>query len=220
MISEIQNLLPILAQGFGTTLAIFGLTLFFSIPLGLLVAVLKMSKYKVIRYPVTFYISVMRGTPLLLQIVAIYFGTYYLSRSMNADLSFDRFPAVIFAFSVNYAAYFAEIFRGGIEAIPKGQYEAATMLGLTKVQTFFRIILPQVLKRVVPASANEVITLVKDTSLAQVIAVTELFALAKKQQAAYASIFPLFVAGIFYYVANLILSVFFSYWERKLNYYR
>ena len=220
MISEIQNLLPILAQGFGTTLAIFGLTLFFSIPLGLLVAVLKMSKYKVIRYPVTFYISVMRGTPLLLQIVAIYFGTYYLSRSMNADLSFDRFPAVIVAFSVNYAAYFAEIFRGGIEAIPKGQYEAATMLGLTKVQTFFRIILPQVLKRVVPASANEVITLVKDTSLAQVIAVTELFALAKKQQAAYASIFPLFVAGIFYYVANLILSVFFSYLERKLNYYR
>lgn len=220
MISEIQNLLPILAQGFGTTLAIFGLTLFFSIPLGLLVAVLKMSKYKVIRYPVTFYISVMRGTPLLLQIVAIYFGTYYLSRSMNVDLSFDRFPAVIFAFSVNYAAYFAEIFRGGIEAIPKGQYEAATMLGLTKVQTFFRIILPQVLKRVVPASANEVITLVKDTSLAQVIAVTELFALAKKQQAAYASIFPLFVAGIFYYVANLILSVFFSYLERKLNYYR
>lgn len=220
MISELQNLLPILAQGFGTTLAIFGLTLFFSIPLGLLVAVLKMSKYKVIRYPVTFYISVMRGTPLLLQIVAIYFGTYYLSRSMNVDLSFDRFPAVIFAFSVNYAAYFAEIFRGGIEAIPKGQYEAATMLGLTKVQTFFRIILPQVLKRVVPASANEVITLVKDTSLAQVIAVTELFALAKKQQAAYASIFPLFVAGIFYYVANLILSVFFSYLERKLNYYR
>lgn len=220
VISEIQNLLPILAQGFGTTLAIFGLTLFFSIPLGLLVAVLKMSKYKVIRYPVTFYISVMRGTPLLLQIVAIYFGTYYLSRSMNVDLSFDRFPAVIFAFSVNYAAYFAEIFRGGIEAIPKGQYEAATMLGLTKVQTFFRIILPQVLKRVVPASANEVITLVKDTSLAQVIAVTELFALAKKQQAAYASIFPLFVAGIFYYVANLILSVFFSYLERKLNYYR
>ena len=220
MISDLQNLLPILAQGFGTTLAIFGLTLLFSIPLGLLVAVLKMSKYKVIRYPVAFYISVMRGTPLLLQIVAIYFGSYYLSQSAGADFSFDRFPAVIFAFSVNYAAYFAEIFRGGIESIPRGQYEAAAMLGLTKWQTFFRIILPQVLKRVVPASANEVITLVKDTSLAQVIAVTELFALAKKQQAAYASIFPLFVAGIFYYVANLILSVFFSYLERKLNYYR
>jgi len=220
VISDLENLLPILAQGFGTTLAIFGLTLLFSIPLGLIVAVLKMSKFKVVRYPVAFYISVMRGTPLLLQIVANYFGSYYLSQSTGMDFSFDRFPAVIVAFSVNYAAYFAEIFRGGIESIPKGQYEAAAMLGLSKSQTFFRIILPQVVKRVVPASANEIITLVKDTSLAQVIAVTELFALAKKQQAAYASIFPLFVAGIFYYIANLILSVFFSYLERKLNYYR
>ncbi len=220
MISDLDKLLPILAEGFGTTLSIFALTLLFSIPLGLVVAILKMSRFRVIRYPVAFYVSVMRGTPLLLQIVAIYFGSYYLSESIGPSISLDRFPAVIVAFSANYAAYFAEIFRGGIESIPKGQYEAATMLGLTKFQTFFRIILPQVVKRVVPASANEVITLVKDTSLAQVIAVTELFALAKKQQAAYASIFPLFVAGIFYYVANLILSVFFSYLERKLNYYR
>lgn len=220
MISDLGNLVPILWGGFKTTLAIFGLTLLFSIPLGLLVAVLKMSRFRVVRYPVAFYISVMRGTPLLLQIVAIYFGTYYLSESLGSNLSFDRFPAVIVAFSINYAAYFAEIFRGGIESISRGQYEAAEMLGLTRVQTFFRIILPQVVKRVVPASANEVITLVKDTSLAQVIAVTELFALAKKQQAAYASIFPLFVAGVFYYVANLLLSVFFGYVERKLNYYR
>lgn len=220
MISDLGSLLPILAEGFGTTLSIFGLTLLFSIPLGLLVAVLKMSRFRVVRYPVAFYVSVMRGTPLLLQIVAIYFGSYYLSESVGAQVSLDRFPAVIVAFSANYAAYFAEIFRGGIESIPKGQYEASAMLGLTRVQTFFRIILPQVVKRVVPASANEVITLVKDTSLAQVIAVTELFALAKKQQAAYASIFPLFVAGVFYYVANLILSVFFGYLERKLNYYR
>ncbi len=220
MISDLGNLVPILWGGFKTTLAIFGLTLLFSIPLGLLVAVLKMSRFRVVRYPVAFYISVMRGTPLLLQIVAIYFGSYYLSESLGSNLSFDRFPAVIVAFSINYAAYFAEIFRGGIESISRGQYEAAEMLGLTRVQTFFRIILPQVVKRVVPASANEVITLVKDTSLAQVIAVTELFALAKKQQAAYASIFPLFVAGVFYYVANLLLSVFFGYVERKLNYYR
>ncbi len=220
MISDLDKLLPILAEGFGTTLSIFALTLLFSIPLGLVVAILKMSRFRIIRYPVAFYVSVMRGTPLLLQIVAIYFGSYYLSESIGPSISLDRFPAVIVAFSANYAAYFAEIFRGGIESIPKGQYEAAAMLGLTKFQTFFRIILPQVVKRVVPASANEVITLVKDTSLAQVIAVTELFALAKKQQAAYASIFPLFVAGIFYYVANLILSVFFSYLERKLNYYR
>ena len=218
--SELSTLLPILWGGFCTTLAIFGLTLLFSIPLGLLIAVLKMSKWRVVRYPVSFYISVMRGTPLLLQIVAIYFGSYYLSEYTGVEFSFDRFPAVIVAFSINYAAYFAEIFRGGIQSIPKGQYEAAAMLGLTRGQTFYRIILPQVVKRVVPASANEVITLVKDTSLAQVIAVTELFALAKKQQAAYASIYPLFVAGVFYYIANLLLSVLFAYVERKLNYYK
>ena len=218
--TELSSLLPILWEGFCTTLSIFGLTLLFSIPLGLLIAVLKMSKWRVIRYPVSFYISVMRGTPLLLQIVAIYFGSYYLSDYSGLGFSFDRFPAVIVAFSINYAAYFAEIFRGGIQSISKGQYEAAYMLGMTRSQTFFRIILPQVVKRVVPASANEVITLVKDTSLAQVIAVTELFALAKKQQAAYASIYPLFVAGIFYYVANLLLSVLFAYLERKLDYYK
>ena len=218
--SDLNSLLPILWGGFCTTLAIFALTLLFSIPLGLLVAVLKMSRYCIIRYPVSFYISVMRGTPLLLQIVAIYFGSYYLSEYTGVEFSFDRFPAVIVAFSINYAAYFAEIFRGGIQSIPKGQYEAAAMLGLTRGQTFYRIILPQVVKRVVPASANEVITLVKDTSLAQVIAVTELFALAKKQQAAYASIYPLFVAGVFYYIANLLLSVVFAYVERKLNYYK
>ena len=218
--SDLNSLLPILWGGFCTTLAIFALTLLFSIPLGLLVAVLKMSRYRIIRYPVSFYISVMRGTPLLLQIVAIYFGSYYPSEYAGVDFSFDRFPAVIVAFSINYAAYFAEIFRGGIQSIPKGQYEAAYMLGLTRAQTFYRIILPQVAKRVVPASANEVITLVKDTSLAQVIAVTELFALAKKQQAAYASIYPLFVAGVFYYIANLLLSMFFAYVERKLNYYK
>jgi amine acid ABC transporter, permease protein, 3-TM region, His/Glu/Gln/Arg/opine family len=218
--SDLSTLLPILWGGFCTTLAIFALTLLFSIPLGLLVAVLKMSRYRIVRYPVSFYISVMRGTPLLLQIVAIYFGSYYLSEYSGIGFSFDRFPAVIVAFSINYAAYFAEIFRGGIQSIPKGQYEAAEMLGLTRGQTFFRIILPQVVKRVVPASANEVITLVKDTSLAQVIAVTELFALAKKQQAAYASVYPLFVAGVFYYVANLLLSAFFAYVERKLNYYK
>lgn len=218
--SDLASLLPILWGGFLTTLAIFGLTLLFSLPLGLLVAVLKMSRFRAIRYPVSFYISLMRGTPLLLQIVAIYFGSYYLSEYSGMQFSFDRFPAVIAAFSINYAAYFAEIFRGGIQSISRGQYEAAAMLGLSRRQTFFRIILPQVIKRIVPASANEVITLVKDTSLAQVIAVTELFALAKKQQAAYASIFPLFVAGVFYYLANLLLSMLFAYIERKLNYYR
>lgn len=212
--ADLTSLLPILGEGFLTTLAIFGLTLLFSIPLGLIIALGKMSKFKFISLPVSFYISVMRGTPLLLQIVAIYFGSAYLG------WNFDRFPAVVIAFSINYAAYFAEIFRGGIQAIPRGQYEAAAMLGLTKSQAFYRIILPQVVKQVVPASANEVITLIKDTSLAQVIAATELFSLAKKQQAAYASIYPLFVAGIFYYVANLLLSCLFAYVEKKLNYYK
>lgn len=212
--ADLTSLLPILGEGFLTTLAIFGLTLLFSIPLGLIIALGKMSKFKFISLPVSFYISVMRGTPLLLQIVAIYFGSAYLG------WNFDRFPAVVVAFSINYAAYFAEIFRGGIQAIPRGQYEAAAMLGLTKSQTFYRIILPQVAKHIVPASANEVITLIKDTSLAQVIAVTELFSLAKKQQAAYASIYPLFIAGIFYYVANLLLSCLFAYVEKKLNYYK
>ena len=126
--SDLNSLLPILWGGFCTTLAIFALTLLFSIPLGLLVAVLKMSRYRIIRYPVSFYISVMRGTPLLLQIVAIYFGSYYLSEYTGVEFSFDRFPAVIVAFSINYAAYFAEIFRGGIQSIPKGQYEAAARL--------------------------------------------------------------------------------------------
>ena len=220
MISEIQNLLPILAQGFGTTLAIFGLTLFFSIPLGLLVAVLKMSKYKVIRYPVTFYVSVMRGTPLLLQIVAIYFGTYYLSRSMNADLSFDRFPAVIFAFSVNYAAYFAEIFRGGIEAIPKGQYEAGQVLGMTKAQVFFKVVLFQVFKRVVPPLGNEIITLVKDTSLARIIAVKEIIMVAQNFISSKALIWPLFYSGLFYLVFCGLLTILFGFIEKKLDYYR
>lgn len=213
-LGHLTKLLPILAEGFCTTLELFGLTLLFSIPLGLLVAVLKMSKFRVVRFPVTFYISVMRGTPLLLQLVAVYFGTSYLG------VNIERFPAVVIAFSLNYAAYFAEIFRGGIQSIPKGQYEAAQMLGMTKGQTFLRIILPQVAKRVVPASANEVITLVKDTSLAQVIAVVELFSVAKKQAASYASIFPLFVAGAFYYLANLLLSALFSYIEKKFNYYK
>ena len=218
--SDLSNLLSILWGGFCTTLAIFGLTLLFSIPLGLLIAVLKMSKWRVVRYPVSFYISVMRGTPLLLQIVAIYFGSYYLSEYAGVDFSFDRFPAVIVAFSINYAAYFAEIFRGGIQSIPKGQYEAAYMLGMTRTQTFFRIILPQVVKRVIPASSNEIITLVKDTSLASAIPYMEVMYIAKKQVPTYASLVPLFMAGLFYFVFAALLTLLFSYIEKKFNYYK
>jgi len=209
------KLISILFNGMGVSLRIFGLTLLFSIPLGFIVAMGKMSKHKFISAPISLYILIMRGTPLILQIIFIYFGPYYIF-----NLSYDRFTAVIIAFSINYAAYFSEIFRGGMESMPVGQYEASASLGFTKSQTFFHIILPQVIKRIVPASANEVITLIKDTALAQVIGVTELFSLAQKQSSFKFSVAPLFVAGIFYFVLNWILSMLFSYIEKRLNYYK
>lgn len=209
------KLISILFQGMLVSLKIFGLTLLFSIPLGFIVAMGKMSKHKLISAPISVYILIMRGTPLILQMIFIYFGPFYLF-----NLSYDRFTAAIIAFSINYAAYFSEIFRGGMESMPVGQYEASASLGFTKTQTFFHIILPQVIKRIVPASANEVITLIKDTALAQVIAVTELFSLAQKQSSFKFSVAPLFVAGIFYFVLNWILSMLFSYIEKRLNYYK
>ena len=209
------KLISILFNGMGVSLRIFGLTLLFSIPLGFIVAMGKMSKHKFISAPISLYILIMRGTPLILQIIFIYFGPYYIF-----NLSYDRFTAVIIAFSINYAAYFSEIFRGGMESMPVGQYEASASLGFTKTQTFFHIILPQVIKRIVPASANEVITLIKDTALTQVIGVTELFSLAQKQSSFKFSVAPLFVAGIFYFVLNWILSMLFSYIEKRLNYYK
>lgn len=209
------KLLPMLAEGMLVSLKIFALTLVISIPLGLLVSMGKMSRYKLIRVPVNLYILIMRGTPLILQIIFIYFVPFYIF-----GVTWDRFTAVIVAFSINYAAYFSEIFRGGIESMPQGQYEASTVLGLTKGQTFFRIILPQVVKRIVPASGNEVITLVKDTALAQVIGVTELFALAQKQAGSRVSVMPLFVAGVFYFVLNAIVTIAFSKLEKRLDYYK
>ena len=221
--SDLASLLPILWGGFLTTLAIFGLTLLFSLPLGLLVAVLKMSRFRAIRYPVSFYISLMRGTPLLLQIVAIYFGSYYLSEYSGMQLSFDRFPAVIAAFSINYAAYFAEIFRGGIQSISRGQYEAAAMLGLSRRQTFFRIILPQVIKRIVPASANEVITLVKDTSLARIIALQEIIwagqSFLKGSQGIAGAIWPMFFTAFYYLIFTAVITWLLNRLEKKLSYF-
>jgi polar amino acid transport system permease protein len=209
------KLLLILLEGMGTSLKVFALTLIFSIPLGMIVAVGKMSRHVIINFPIRVYISIMRGTPLILQLIFIYFGPYYIF-----DVTYDRFTAAIIAFSINYAAYFAEIFRGGMQSMPLGQYEAAQVLGYTKSQTFFRIILPQVVKRVIPASANEVITLIKDTALAQTIGVIELFSLAQKQSSFIFSVMPLFVAGVFYYILNLVVSGAFSFIEKKLNYYR
>ena len=201
--------------GFGNTLLIFCFTLIFSLPLGLALALLRMSKRKIISAPISLYILVMRGTPLMLQIFAIYFAIPTLT-----GVNLDRMNATILSFSLNYAAYFAEIVRGGIQSIPVGQHEASQVLGLTKAQTFFHIVLPQVMKRVLLPVSNEVITLVKDTSLANVIAVSELFRAAKNEASRTASIEPLFVAGLFYLLMNGVVSLIFNRLNRRMAYYK
>ena len=183
-----------LSEGFLVTVEIFALTLLFSLPLGMLVAFGRMSRCKIVKLIAKLYISVMRGTPLMLQIIVVYFGPYYMFR-LKMGTGY-RFPAVIIAFVINYAAYFAEIYRSGIESMPKGQYEAAEVLGYSKAQTFVRIILPQVIKRVLPSITNETITLVKDTSLAFTISIAEMFTVAKQIGAAQTSVVPLLAAGI------------------------
>lgn len=202
-------------DGMAATLLIFFSTLLFSIPLGMVVALLRMHKSRVISWPVSLYILVMRGTPLMLQIFAIYFAI-----PMLTGLNLDRMAATILAFSLNYAAYFAEIFRGGMMSIPVGQHEACEVLGLTKLQAFFHIILPQVAKRVLLPVSNEVITLVKDTSLANIIAVGELFRAAKNEASRTASVEPLFVAGLFYLLMNGMVTLFFSQLTRRMAYYK
>lgn len=209
------KLMKILLDGTKISLRIFAITLIFAIPLGILVSALSISKNKIISKIIKLYILLMRGTPLLLQIICIYFAPYYLFK-----FSYNRFIAVIIAFTLNYAAYFGEIFRGGIESIPKGQWEVAFTLGFTKIKTFFIVILPQAIKRILPSISNEVITLVRDTSLAQVIGVTELFAFAQKQANYKFSIIPLLVAGLIYLLISVILTYIFNYTERKLEYYR
>ena len=202
-------------DGFANTLTIFFLTLIFSIPLGMVIALLRMSKRRIISVPVSLYILVMRGTPLMLQIFAIYFAIPMLFHQ-----NLDRMAATILAFSINYAAYFAEIFRGGIMSIPVGQHEASKVLGLTKMQTFFHVVLPQVIKRVLLPVSNEVITLVKDTSLANIIAVSELFRAAKNEASRTASIEPLFVAGLFYLLMNGVVTLVFSWLTPHYEYYK
>lgn len=199
------------------TLAIFVLTLVISIPLGFLVAFGRMSKNKILRGIVKFYIDIMRGTPLMLQLMVVYFGPYYLF-GIQLSPSY-RFPAVIIAFGINYAAYFAEIYRGGIESIPVGQHEAAQLLGFNKVQTFCRIVLPQVIKRVLPSITGEVVTLVKDTSLAYAIAVTEMFTISKQIASGSASMLPYIYAFIFYFIFNWVVSWIMGKLEKKLSYY-
>jgi polar amino acid transport system permease protein len=208
-----QLLIPML-KGTLVSFKVFFFTLLFALPLGLLVQKGKTSKIWIIRKLINIYIMIMRGTPLILQLIFVYFGPYYIFGT-----SFDRMNAVIFAYVINYAAYFAEIYRGGIQSIPKGQYEAGKVLGFTKIHTFTHVILPQVIKEILPAMGNEVITLVKDTALAQTIGVAELFRVAQTASAREFSTTPLFIAGIFYFVMNAFVSKLFDIAEMKMNYY-
>jgi polar amino acid transport system permease protein len=230
------QMIGIMLKGALVSLEVFFLTLLFSLPLAMPIAFGRMSKNKVIRGIINLYLLVMRGTPLILQLIFIYFAPKYLYTFLvetlspvtgsqgfwslvKAVLSYNRFTAVIIAFVLNYAAYFAEIYRGGIESISRGQYEASKVLGFTRFETFSRIILPQVFKRILPASGNEVITLVKDTALAQVIGVAELFHAAQNASAREFSTMPIFIAGLFYFIMNWAVSSVFALCEKKLSYY-
>ena len=209
-----------LIEGFGSTLAIFFLTLLFALPLGLVIAIGRMSRYGVLRGITKFYISVMRGTPLMLQLLVVFFGPYYVfGVNLSSFGPHYRFIAVIIGFSLNYAAYFAEIYRSGIENIPVGQREAAKILGYSRGQTFWKITFPQMVKRIMPPVTNEIITLVKDTSLAFAIAYTEMFTVAKQIAASMAIITPLFIAGAFYYIFNYVVAFGMEQIEKKLDYY-
>lgn len=208
------NIAKILFSGIGVSLQIFILTFIFAIPLGILVAVCRNSNCKIISYLMKSYILLIRGTPIMLQIIVVYFCPYYMF-----GISYDRFLSIIIAFVINYAAYFSEIFRSGINSIPEGQKEAAYTLGFNKMQTFFLIILPQVVKIVLPSMSNEVISLLKTTSLAQIIGVTEMFALAQKQASYNFSIIPLVIAGGYYLILVFGVSILFNKAEKKLEYY-
>lgn len=219
------KMLKAMLHGSATSLEVFFLTLIFSIPLALPIALGRMSKNKILSGSTNVFLLIMRGTPLMLQLLVVYFAPGLFVRHLNslgydAAFKWDRFTAAIIALSVNYAAYFAEIYRGGIESIAAGQYEAAKVLGYTRAQTFFRIILPQVVKRIIPAMGNEVITLVKDTALVSVIGVAELLMVAKERQSALFSFVPLFIAGIFYFIMNWGVSIAFTRLEKKLDYYK
>jgi len=177
-----------------------------------------MSRNWLLRWIFKIYISVLRGTPLILQLMVVYFGPFFLF-GIQMPRNY-RFTAVIIGFVLNYAAYFAEIYRSGIESMPTGQYEAARVLGYNKAQTFFRIILPQVIKRILPPVTNEAITLIKDTSLAYAISVQEMFTIARAFASAQASMIPFVAAGIFYYIFNFVVAYGMEWIEKKLSYYR
>ena len=210
------TMLSTLSTGMLRTCAIFFLTLLFSLPLGMIVMLLRQSRFKIVQSITKIYIAIMRGTPLMLQLLMWYFGPYYL---FGMNIRGYRFTAIIIGFAMNYAAYFAEIYRGGFEAIPPGQYEAAEVLGYSKAQTFFKIVLPQVIKNILPAVTNEIITLVKDTSLAFTLAYQEVFSLSKQISASQTSFMPFVIAGVFYFVANYVVAFVMERIEKALDYY-
>ena len=220
-------------EGFGVSVQIFGLTLLFALPLGLVISFGSMSRFKVIKVPVKVFVWIIRGTPLMLQLIAIFYGPgiigkwaqqiearNFLTDFLSSWAVIDRFTAVIIAFIINYACYFSEIYRGGIESISRGQYEAGQVLGMTKPQIFFRIILLQVVKRIVPPMSNEIITLVKDTSLARTIAVYELIWNAQEFIKSKGLLWPLFYTAAFYLLFCGILTLLFNFIEKKLDYFK
>ena len=212
------TLIAQLGSGMLTSIEIFVLTLLGSLPLGLFIALGRMSRNFILRNLMRIYISVLRGTPLMLQVMVMFWGPYYIfGISIGSEY---RFKAAIIAFVLNYAAYFAEIYRAGIEAVAKGQYEAASVLGYSRAQTFLRVVLPQMVRHVIPPVTNEMITLIKDTSLAFAIAVTEMFTVAKSLASAQTSMVPYLAAAIFYYLFNLIVAAGMERAEKKLAYYR
>ena len=212
----IIDMIQKMSEGLGRSCAIFFLTLLFSLPLGLIVAFLRMSKIKPLRWIAQVYISILRGTPLMLQLLAVTYGPFYL---FGVSVARNKLVPIIIAYSINYAAYFAEIYRGGIESMSQGQYEAASVLGYNKLQTFIRIILPQVIKRILPSVTNEVITLVKDTSMAFTVAYQEMFSIGKQIANSQASFMPFIIAGVFYYIFNSLVDFVMNRVENRLNYY-
>lgn len=222
-----------LLEGFGVTLELFALTLVFALPLGLLFSFGSMSKFKPLKWLMKTFVWIIRGTPLMLQMIVIYYGPGLVGtwaqgiENPNALVTwlaswsvFDRFVAVLIAFVINYACYFSEIYRGGIEGIPAGQYEAGQVLGMTKTQIFFRVVLMQVVKRILAPMSNEIITLVKDTSLARIIAVYEIIWAGQNYIKLEGLVWPLFYTGVFYLAFNGLLTVLFNRAEKKLSYYR
>ena len=214
---SLMTMIMKMSEGLGKTCAIFFLTLLFSLPLGMIVALLRMSRVRVVSAITRFFINILRGTPLMLQLLAVTYGPYYL---FGTTVARNKLIPVVIAFSINYAAYFAEIYRGGIESIPVGQYEAAEVLGYSRFQTFMRIILPQVIKRIMPSVTNEVVTLVKDTSLAFTVSYQEMFTIGKQIANSQTSFMPFVIAGVFYFLFNAIVGWVMGRFEKRLNYYK